>query len=194
MIPMTSSERKTGVQGATVAANVKRLMEEQNLNSSSLARKIAEIEQPTELADGTTVKPAKLADLAIRRIVAGERKVDVDDLVLLAYVLGVAPVTLLQPHTDSGNEPVPTPMGEVPAVGVWEWMIGHRRPEDIGYGPMSRDAGYWPEDIPTRRYMMGAFPEWSEETERAGGKTDWVPHEDRRSTEQRIADGEQPMF
>lgn len=191
---MTSSERKTGVQGATVAANVKRLMEEQNLNSSSLARKIAEIEQPTELADGTTVKPAKLADLAIRRIVAGERKVDVDDLVLLAYALGVAPVTLLQPHAERQGDAVSTPVGSEPAGGYWEWMIGRRRPEDMQYERMGPPDAYWDIDRTTTRYIMDAVPAWSEESEYALGKSDPAPYVDNRSAEQRISDGEQPMF
>ena len=165
MTRMTSSERKTGVQGATVAANVKRLMEEQNLNSGSLARKIAEIDQPTELADGTAVKPAKLADLAIRRIVAGERKVDVDDLVLLAYALGVAPVTLMQEPAPTAGSMVLTPIGPMNAGIVWAWITGRTR------------WGKWPEKdasssdpryvLGHRLYLARANPPWTEEANAA---------------------------
>ena len=165
MTRMTSSERKTGVQGATVAANVKRLMEEQNLNSGSLARKSAEIDQPTELADGTAVKPAKLADLAIRRIVAGERKVDVDDLVLLAYALGVAPVTLMQPHTENQTEIVLTPICPTMSVMAWDWLIGQRK-----FGEMRWDGESHPDpvqakvyDMAVRQYVMKVNPAWSRE-------------------------------
>ena len=159
------SERKTGVQGATVAANVQRLMEEQNLNSNSLARKIAEIEQPTELADGTVVNPSKLAPLAIRRIVAGERKVDVDDLALLAYSLGVSPVTLLQPHTPRGAEPILSPLGEITSGKYWNWIVGqtafgakrwHPRTDPVH--PDDR-GDVWEQ----RMYVMESTPSWSAE-------------------------------
>ncbi|WP_312898749.1 helix-turn-helix domain-containing protein [Corynebacterium variabile] len=159
------SERKTGAQGATVAANVQRLMEEQNLNSNSLARKIAEIEQPTELADGTVVHPSKLAALAIRRIVAGERKVDVDDLVLLAYSLGVSPVTLLQPWTPRGADPILSPLGEVTSGKYWNWIVGqtafgvkrwHPRAEAVH--PDDR-GDVWEQ----RMYVMESTPAWSAE-------------------------------
>lgn len=162
---MTSSERKTGVQGATVAANVERLMEEQNLNPNSLARKIAEIEQPTELADGTTVRPSKLAPLAIHRIIGGERKVDVDDLVLLAYSLGVSPVTLLQPRTPRGTDQILSPLGEITSGKYWNWIVGqtafgakrwHPRAEPVH--PDER-GDIWEQ----RMYVMEATPPWSAE-------------------------------
>lgn len=194
MTHMTSSERKTGVQGATVAANVKRLMEEQNLNSGSLARKIAEIDQPTELADGTAVKPAKLADLAIRRIVAGERKVDVDDLVLLAYALGVAPVTLMQPQAKTAGQKVLAPVGEVSAIGVWEWMIGRRPPESMQLSSVGITSGYWDLSGHLVRYILGVVPAWSDEAGNVLRGENTVRSRDLRTYEQRLDDGEQPMF
>lgn len=194
MTRMTSSERKTGVQGATVAANVERLMEEQNLNSNSLARKIADIDQPTETADGEPVRTSKLSALAIRRIVAGERKVDVDDLVLLAYALGVAPVTLMQPHARTSDQQVLTPVGQAPAIGVWEWMIGRRPPESMHLLSFGTAHGYWDLSGHLVRYILGVVPAWSDESENVIGGEKTVRSRDLRTHEQKLADGEQPMF
>jgi hypothetical protein len=73
---------------------------------------------------------AKLADLrpipplGIRRIEAGDRRVDVDDLVAIALALGVSPSTLLVPKTETVDDPVAVTgvKGGVRVGRLWGWL------------------------------------------------------------------------
>ena len=65
-----------------------------------------------------------IPSLGLRRIEAGERRVDVDDLVALALVLGVSPLALLLPQ---GEQTDTSDVGgrEVRNDALWQWSIGH---------------------------------------------------------------------
>lgn len=68
--------------------------------------------------------------LGVSRIEEGERRVDADDLVTLALVLNVSPLTLLMPPS-AGNKPVKlTDDYEVTARTAWQWAQGHRTAMD----------------------------------------------------------------
>ena len=62
--------------------------------------------------------------LGLRRMEAGERRIDVDDLVALAVALGVSPIGLLMPDTDGPATPVAVvdTAEPVPAEQVWDWL------------------------------------------------------------------------
>lgn len=111
--PKKLTKLPLGASGVTVAANVKRLMESQNLTFAALAAKLENVDR-------------KIPTLGLRKIVAETRRVDADDLVALAVALGVSPVTLLMPAADDVTDPVHVTgiRGPVAAIGVWEWMRG----------------------------------------------------------------------
>lgn len=112
---MTTNERQKrvplGATGERVAANIKRLRG--SLQYKELSEKLGKIGRPI---------PA----LGLRRIEAGERRVDVDDLVALAVALGVSPLTLLLPA--DGNSALASPITGVNRnVGhnvQWMWARG----------------------------------------------------------------------
>lgn len=65
-----------------------------------------------------------IPSLGLRRIEAGERRVDVDDLVALAFVLGVSPLALMLPQ---GEQTDTSHVGgrEVRNDALWQWSVGH---------------------------------------------------------------------
>lgn len=110
-----------GPTGKLVAENVKRLRGP--MQYKELAEKLAAIDRPI---------PA----LGLRRIEAGERRVDADDLVALAVVFGVSPLTLLLPR--DGAAVVASPMtGAARPVAhnvQWLWGLGEeplQLPSDV---------------------------------------------------------------
>lgn len=64
--------------------NIRRIREGQRLTYVELSERLASVGRPIPV-------------LGLRRIERGERRVDVDDLLALAYALGVPPVDLLIP-------------------------------------------------------------------------------------------------
>ncbi|THJ64592.1 helix-turn-helix transcriptional regulator [Arthrobacter echini] len=111
---MTSSETRgftPKATGKTVAANVKRLRMEHNLNIPELGRKLEKNGHP-------------LTATSITRLEAGRRRIDVDDLMALAVALGVSPVTLLLPPTNASTDHVDvTGIGPGPAGVLWQWAL-----------------------------------------------------------------------
>lgn len=106
-MPHTSnmSEKKNplGPTGLTVAANIKRLREEQRLTYVELSHTLSELGRP-------------IPTLGLSRIESGQRRVDADDLMALASALGAAPNILLMPggyddeettETTGSAKPVP---------------------------------------------------------------------------------------
>ena len=75
---------RVGPAGRTLAANIKRIREAQRLTFVEVAKRLEDIGRP-------------IAVLGLRRIEKGERRVDADDLLALAAVLGVHTVDLLVP-------------------------------------------------------------------------------------------------
>lgn len=67
-----------------------------------------------------------IAVLGLRRIEAGERRVDVDDLVALALAFDVGPATLLLPREETHDPVAMTGKGDT-AMGwqaAWRWSVG----------------------------------------------------------------------
>mgnify|MGYP001583050328 CR=1 FL=1 len=81
-----TSERDTAPcpVGNVLADNIRRIREGRRLTYVDLAALLADAGRP-------------IAVLGLRRIERRERRIDVDDLLALAYVLAVAPVDLLVP-------------------------------------------------------------------------------------------------
>lgn len=97
--------------GHTVAANIKRLRG--TMQYKQLAEKLSEVGRP-------------IAELGLRKIESGERKIDVDDLMAFAIVFGVSPLTLLLP--DDGSAWMTTRITGYPhEIGdnvAWLWARG----------------------------------------------------------------------
>lgn len=107
---MAGKKSTTGATGATVAANVARLREEQNLTFAELSRRLQAADNP-------------IPELGLRNIEREKRKVDVDDLMALAYVLQVSPAHILMPHTPRPDDVHPvTAFGEHTAHDIWAWI------------------------------------------------------------------------
>lgn len=113
---MSAAKKTAGPSSARVAANVRRLRTEQQLSTYELARLLGDAGWPIG-AGGIT------------RIEAGERRVDVDDLVALAVVFGVSPNLLLLPESPAPLLPLQAEVELAPNVvtnlgGAWAWMTG----------------------------------------------------------------------
>lgn len=124
---MTEKKNPLGPTGETVRRNVIRLRG--GMQYKELAERLVQIGRPI---------PA----LGLRRIEAGERRVDADDLVALAVAFGVSPLTLLLPA--DGAFELASPMTGVPDREVahntqWAWALG-REPLELVSGGMTRDA------------------------------------------------------
>jgi transcriptional regulator with XRE-family HTH domain len=105
---MGTNAVRRGSTADTVAANVKRLRESQTLGLRALATKLAKAGRP-------------LTHTALDKIERGTRRVDVDDLMALAFALGVSPLRLLMPYTDTGYEQVQaTSRPSEPAHLLWD--------------------------------------------------------------------------
>lgn len=127
---MAGREQTLGMTGKTMMKNLKRARGE--MTYAELARRLEAVGRP-------------IPPLGLRRIEAGERRVDVDDLMALAVVLGVSPLTLLLPHGDASDT---SDLGgkELQNVQLWRWAIGER-PLD-GKEP--------------RRFQADSLPSWLE--------------------------------
>lgn len=98
--------------GEVLAANLKRLREEQRLTYVELSNRLAETRRPIPV-------------LGLRRIERGERRVDVDDLLALALVLSAHPVDLLVPGNAADDAPYAvTPTVTTTAGTVRGWIGG----------------------------------------------------------------------
>lgn len=111
---LTRGDQKNplGAVGHTLARNLKDIREAQRLTYTALAKLLADAGRP-------------IAVLGLRRIERGERRVDVDDLFALSWVLGVPPSMLLLP-VESGAEVQITPTTRLAATRAFRWFAGHR--------------------------------------------------------------------
>lgn len=107
-----------GPTGETVRKNVTRLREDQNLSFAELSRRLEAADNP-------------IPPLGLRRIEAGERRVNVDDLTALAYVLKTSPAYLLMPHSPERDRPETlTGIGQLEAFELWKWIQDGHFPMD----------------------------------------------------------------
>jgi hypothetical protein len=93
--------------------------------------------------------------LGLRRIESEERRVDADDLVDWAIVLGVSPVTLLMPYTIDEDEPVSLTsafVGPATSERAWLWLQA-----DVGLPFVESSAeSYWANNW----FRHNARPPW----------------------------------
>jgi transcriptional regulator with XRE-family HTH domain len=97
--------------GEVLAANLKRLREEQRLTYVELSNRLTETGRPIPV-------------LGLRRIERGERRVDVDDLLALALVLSAHPVDLLVPGNAEVDDPYPVTPTVTTTAGTARGWIG----------------------------------------------------------------------
>lgn len=105
---------RLGPIGEAVRANVKRIRED--------SRGLSQVELSNLLGQlGRRIPP-----LGIYRIEAGERRVDVDDLVALAVALDTSPVSLLMPQLETVEADEQIQLTEdgnlLSAKTIWEWL------------------------------------------------------------------------
>jgi len=117
----------------TTANRLRELRTQQNLTYAAVSARLDQLGHPT-------------MPLAVRRMEEGDRAIDVDDLMALATVFGVAPVTLLLPDAPTPLEPVKVTGAdhEMHALEAHVWARG------IGvYGGVER-----------RQFYAWANPDW----------------------------------
>lgn len=99
-----------GPIGRNVAEKVKHLREAENLSFAELSRRLEAVNR-------------QIPTLGLRKIEAGSRRVDVDDLVALAIVFDVSPLALLLPAEGATL----TPNGKhYNRSQIWQWGQGTR--------------------------------------------------------------------
>lgn len=120
-----SKKNPLGPTGEVVRANVKHLREAHGLTYKELSERLAKIERP-------------IPTLGLSRIEAGNRRVDADDLVALAVVFNVSPLTLLLPR-QTIDEWAYTRLTDGTFVLVddaWRWALNERAlPAEPGERP-----------------------------------------------------------
>ncbi|MFW0787581.1 helix-turn-helix transcriptional regulator [Gordonia sp. CPCC 206044] len=124
LVCMPATKNQPGATARTVADNVRRLRESQNLTRAEMVRRLGNIGKP-------------IAALGLLRIEEGDRRVDVDDLMALSVALRCAPAALLMPAVNVIDDRVSaTGLGEVDAGDLWNWIVGDddtADPSDVDY-------------------------------------------------------------
>ncbi len=123
----TRRTNDVGPTGQTVAENIARLRNLQGLSTYRLSELLAELGRP-------------IAPSAISRIESGQRKVDVDDLVVLAIALNVSPTALLLYPSADPDIGFDLAVGtHVTEAEAWSWILAER-PLDL---PPDDDGEAW---------------------------------------------------
>ncbi|WP_058741735.1 helix-turn-helix domain-containing protein [Curtobacterium citreum] len=102
-----------GPTGRAVAENLKRIRVAAGMTQAQLAEAVREV--------GYSIPTA-----AIGKIETQDRRVDVDDLVVLAVALNVSPLGLLMPWTPRPTDAVEVTgiPGQDRSIDVWRWATG----------------------------------------------------------------------
>jgi len=126
-----------GPTAQQVAANLRRLRVP--LSMAQLVARAAEL--------GRTISIDSLSSMEL-----GRRRVDVDDLMVLAQVLGVSPLALLLPCSDGPTATVElTGSGSITAAAAWAWAEGSH-PLVVSAADPAGDA---------IRYRLDSRPAWA---------------------------------
>ena len=107
---MTVKKIDLGPTGMTVARNIRQFREDRRLGYAELSRLLA-------------AHKREIPPLGLRRVEAGARRVDADDIVALALALNVSPLALLLPTEDSPLVPQSEPDS---VERIWLWGKGQR--------------------------------------------------------------------
>jgi hypothetical protein len=109
---MAVDDTRIGPAGEVLAASIRRIRTAQRLAFAELSRELDKVGRP-------------IPELGLRRIERGERRVDYDDLLALAYVLRVCPVDLMVSSAANDDDPYPViPAREFKVGSVREWVSG----------------------------------------------------------------------
>ena len=100
-----------GAIGEAVARNVRAVRDRRGLSQAQLAAATGDLGRP-------------LLPTAIAKIEAGDRRVDVDDLAVLAAALNVAPARLLVPDEGMDDVVAVAPALPIPIWSAWQWATG----------------------------------------------------------------------
>jgi len=132
-VGVTTPDKKIplGPTGQQVQLNVKRLREARQLTYTELAARLKGVGRPIPI-------------LGLRRIEEGDRRVDSDDLIALARVLGVPPVSLL------------LPLGHLATA---ELLPGEHRPMWAAVKWFTGDAAFPNPDVITGMSPLAGTPE-----------------------------------
>lgn len=112
--PTKSTGRPLGPTGEAVRSNIKRIREERRIAVTELSARMRKLDRP-------------IPPLGIHRIEAGERRVDVDDLMAFSVALGVSPASLLMPKSEAIQDLVDvTGYPDALTAGrLWAWLGGN---------------------------------------------------------------------
>lgn len=134
--PVAKQRVNVGLPTRTVSENLKRLRNQLGLSVRTLSARSTRY-------DASGVVSGRLSANAISEIENGQRRVDVDDLILLSMALDVSPAVLLMPdpqeqreRSDGGFDVVYLldPDEMLPSNMVWGWLTAQE--------PL-RDAQWW---------------------------------------------------
>ncbi len=149
---MAGKTPEYGPTARTVAANITRLREAQNLKYTDVSGRMKSVAQ------------WDISPVGVRRMENLERRITVDDLVALARALDVSPATLLMPMTEKPDQMVGvTGSKEVPATTAWVWLTA----SPVAVEPSARPIWASPEPPAgsTREEVLAVLTEIAE----AGG-------------------------
>ncbi|MFD8556809.1 helix-turn-helix domain-containing protein [Streptosporangium canum] len=156
--------------GEVLRHNIRRIREGQRLTYVELAERLKDAGRPIPV-------------LGLRRVERGERRVDVDDLLALAYVLGVAVVDLLVPGDEPDSMPYDVaPARRVPISIARAWIGGQGfLSQPITPSELAHQLQWMPKDR-----AETAVREWLEPEDRA-----WLAEaeKDHQGQEERGTDG-----
>lgn len=108
---MGTNAVQRGLVGAATAAMVEEVRKRRQMTQRDLSERLTELGRP--------MRPS-----AVAKIEAGDRRVDVDDLVTLAAALNVRPARLLLADVDADDEVSLAPNLSIPAWAAWDWANG----------------------------------------------------------------------
>jgi transcriptional regulator with XRE-family HTH domain len=146
---------RVGRAGMVLAANIRRLRKAHRLTFAELSARTEEAGQ-------------RIPVLALRRIETGERRVDYDDLLILAIALHVHPVDLMVP---AYTNVVPYPIGnqEFGSRAVHHWITDQGDLNQDGEGPRFASPIPYP-----RLHELDELLDWLPEDRRRQVLRDWV--------------------
>jgi transcriptional regulator with XRE-family HTH domain len=144
---------RVGSAGKVLAANIARIRKRRGMTFLELSARTEELGNP-------------IAVLGLRRIERGERRVDYDDLMVLAAALDEQPVYLMTPLV---SDVVPYPIGnqEYGTETVRKWIAGTGHLVDPGH-PFARPVG-----IPNVTELSDLL-QWLPEDRRNAVLRDWL--------------------
>lgn len=99
-----------GASARTARENLRRLRTESDLTWTGLSKMLADYGR-------------KIPPISLRRIEDGDRRMDIDDLMALSFVLNVSPVRLLLPVREPDRVVEITGPGERHSEEAWSWVL-----------------------------------------------------------------------